>query len=139
MIFVGVFIGTIGAAFISNQFWMALMFSPEILGLVNGTAGGWGNLGGGIANMVMPQFELLTGNWRTTFLIPAALMLLCAVLMFFFSQDTPMGPIVVKRDLKKDKTSFRDYLKCISDYRVCILATQYGACFGAEITMNWER
>jgi len=27
-------------------------------------------------------------------------------------------------------------LKCISDYRVCILATQYGAAFGAEFIMN---
>lgn len=56
MIIVGTLLGTVGAAFISTQFWMALLFSPEILGLVNGTAGGWGNLGGGLANMVMPLF-----------------------------------------------------------------------------------
>jgi len=138
MILVGVFIGTIGAAFIPNQFWMALMFSPEILGLVNGTAGGWGNLGGGIANMVMPQFELLTGNWRTALLIPAGILLTFGILMFFFSQDTPIGPIVIERDLKKKKTSPKDYLKCLSDYRVWIIMIQYGACFGAELTMNWE-
>jgi len=138
MIVIGILIGTIGAAFVTNQFWMALMFTPEILGLVNGTAGGWGNLGGGVANMVMPQFYQLTQNWRTAFLFPAGILLLCAILMFWYSQDTPMGPIVVERDLKKKKTAPIDYLKCISDYRVCILATQYGASFGAELIMNWE-
>jgi len=127
MIVIGILTGTIGAAFVTNQFWMALLFSPEILGLVNGTAGGWGNLGGGVAQ-----------NWRTAFLFPAGILLLCAFLMLFYSQDTPMGPIVVERDLKKKKTSPKDYLECISDYRVCILATQYGASFGAELIMNWE-
>jgi len=117
---------------------MPLLFSTEILGIVNGTAAGWGNLGGGVANMLMPMLEQLTKNWRTTFLIPAALMLLCSVLMFFFSHDTPLGPIVIERDLKKKKTSLMDYLRCISDYQVCILAIQYGACFGAELTMSWE-
>jgi len=136
MIIVGVLTGTIGASFVANQFWMALLFCPEILGLVNGTAGGWGNLGGGVANMLMPQFEKLTHNWRTAFLIPAGILFLCSVFMFFFSMDTPMGPIVVERDLKKKKTSPMDYIKCLSDYRVCILAIHYGACFGAELTMN---
>jgi len=138
MIIVGILLGTIGAAFITTQFWMVLLFSPEILGLVNGTAGGWGNLGGGAANMVMPLFYELTGNWRTAFLIPAGMLLLFAIIMFFYSQDTPMGQIVVQRDLKKETTSKRDYLNCISDYRVCILAVQYGACCGAELIMNWE-
>jgi len=138
LIIVGVLIGTIGASFVANQFWMALLFCPEILGLVNGTSGGWGNLGGGVANMVMPYFEKLTGNWRTAFLIPAGILFPCSVFMFFFSMDTPIGPIVIERDLKKKKASPQDYIKCFSDYRVCILALHYGACFGAELTMNWE-
>jgi len=40
MIIAGTLLGTVAAAFITTQFWMALLFSPEILGLVNGTAGG---------------------------------------------------------------------------------------------------
>jgi len=138
LIIVGVLIGIVGASFVTIQFWMPLLFSPWILGIVSGTAAGWGSLGGGVANMLMPVLELVTKNWRTVFLIPASLMLLCSLLMFYFSQDTPMGPIIVQRDLKKKQTSLRDYLRCISDYRVCILAIQYGACFGAELIMNWE-
>jgi len=138
MIIVGTLLGTIAAAFITTQFWMTLLFSPEILGLVNGTAGGWGNLGGGFANMVMPLFYEYTRSWRIAFLIPAGILLLFTIMMFFYSQDTPMGQIVVHRDLKKQTSSTRDYLKCISDYRVCILAIQYGACCGAELIMNWE-
>jgi len=49
-----------------------------------------------------------------------------------------MGRINVHRDLKKNRVLFRDYLECILDYRVCILSLQYGASFGAEITMNFE-
>merc|ERR1719193_2596319 len=59
-------------------------------------------------------------------------------MMYFFCWDTPMGKLVIERDLKKKETSVYDYFKCLSDYRVCILATQYGACFGAELLMNWE-
>ena len=54
LIIVGVLIGTVGASFVTNQFWMPLLFSPEILGIVNGTSAGWGNLGGGVANILMP-------------------------------------------------------------------------------------
>jgi len=138
MIAAGILTGTIGAAFIPNQFWMALLFGPGILGLVSCTAAGWGNLGGGVANMLMPQFYEWTKNWRTAFVIPAAFLLLWAFLMFFYSQDTPMGKMVVERDLKKKQTSPIDFLICLLDYRVCILAIQYGACFGAELIMNWE-
>jgi len=138
LIIVGVLIGTVGASFVTIQFWMALLFSPEILGIVNGTVAGWGNLGCGVAIVLVPVLEQVTRNWRTVLLVPGTFMLLCSILMFFFSQDTPMGPILVERDLKKKKTSPRDYLGCISDYRVFILAIQYGACFGAEVIMNWE-
>jgi len=138
MIAVGILTGTIGAAFIPNQFWMALLFSPGTLGIVSCTAAGWGNLGAGVANMLMPQFYEWTQSWRTAFVIPAAFLLLWAFLMFFYSQDTPMGKMVVERDLKKKQTSPIDFFICLLDYRVCILAIQYGACFGAELIMNWE-
>jgi len=138
LIIVELLVATLGAGFLASLFWISLLFSNQIFGIVSGTAGGWGTLGGGIANMVMPLLERRTKNWRTTFLIPAALMLLFSVMMYFLSQDTPMGRIKVERDLKKNRVLLRDYLECILDYRVCILSLQYGASFGAEITMTSE-
>jgi len=138
LIIVDLLVSTLGAGFLTSLFWISLLFDSQIFGIVSGTALGWGSLGGLIANMVMPPLERWTKNWRTAFLIPAAIMLLFSIIMYFLSQDTPIGRIKVQRDLKKDRVLLRDYLKCILDYRVCILSIQYGASFGAEITMNSE-
>ncbi len=48
------------------------MFAPQIKGTANAVAGGWGNLGGGITNMLMPViFAVIVGfgytkheSWR---------------------------------------------------------------------------
>ena len=47
-------IGVIGASFVITQYHTSVMFAPNIKGTANAVAGGWGNLGGGITNMVMP-------------------------------------------------------------------------------------
>src|SRR6185312_9292104 len=47
-------IGVIGASFVITQFHMSLMFAPNIRGTAGAITGGWGNLGGGVTNMVMP-------------------------------------------------------------------------------------
>jgi nitrate/nitrite transporter NarK len=47
-------IGAIGAGFVITQFHTSLMFAPRVVGTANGAAAGWGNLGGGVTQMVMP-------------------------------------------------------------------------------------
>jgi NNP family nitrate/nitrite transporter-like MFS transporter len=47
-------IGVIGASFVVTQYHTSVMFDKKIVGTANAVAGGWGNLGGGITNMVMP-------------------------------------------------------------------------------------
>merc|ERR1719238_865944 len=74
-------IGISLASFVSCQAWVSVMFSKSIVGLANATAGGWGNLGGGFTNLLMPSIFLamagLLGSedlgWRACFIFPALL------------------------------------------------------------------
>ena len=47
-------IGAIGASFVITQYHTSVMFAPNIVGTANAAAAGWGNLGGGVTQMVMP-------------------------------------------------------------------------------------
>lgn len=53
------FIGFIGATFVVTQFWTSIMFSGNVVGTANATSAGWGNLGGGVTQAVMPQIKRL--------------------------------------------------------------------------------
>ena len=53
-------IGVIGAAFVITQYHTSVMFAPNVVGTANATTAGWGNLGGGVTQMVMPL--LLAGG-----------------------------------------------------------------------------
>ena len=48
LIAVRFFIGVGICIFVCNQFWAGVMFSPNVVGVVNATCGGWGNLGGAL-------------------------------------------------------------------------------------------
>ena len=47
-------IGAIGASFVITQYHTSVMFAPNVVGTANATTAGWGNLGGGVTQMVMP-------------------------------------------------------------------------------------
>jgi NNP family nitrate/nitrite transporter-like MFS transporter len=141
-------IGVIGASFVITQFHTSVMFAPNIVGTANATVAGWGNLGGGVTQMVMPL--IFTGfvslgyakglAWRYCMIFPGVALLIMAFIYFFFTQDTPNGSIreqrknaVTESDAVKEKTSYASILK---DYRVWILFLVYGCCFGVEITID---
>ena len=47
-------IGAVGAAFVITQYHTSVMFAPNVVGTANATTAGWGNMGGGFTQMLMP-------------------------------------------------------------------------------------
>ena len=92
------FIGVMGATFVCTQFWSSQVFAKEFVGTANATTGGWGNLGGGVTQILMVAIWNLfkTGYdsetaWRLSFLIPAAIVFCVAIGQIFLADDCPKG------------------------------------------------
>ncbi|WP_266363256.1 MFS transporter [Tellurirhabdus rosea] len=137
-------IGVIGASFVITQFHTSAMFADNIKGTANAVAGGWGNLGGGVTNMVMPL--ILAGivglgyaphtAWRLAMILPGVMLLVMAFVYYRFTKDTPEGNYA---DIQRDTTAKAapvSFAKAASDWRVWALFLAYGACFGIEITFD---
>lgn len=134
-------IGIIGASFVITQFHTSMMFAPNIKGTANAVTGGWGNLGGGVTNMVMPLiFAAIVGAgytkseaWRYAMIVPGALMLVVAYLYARFTKDTPNGNFdEIGRQAKSAKTDW----SLLADWRVWALTMAYAMCFGMEVTFD---
>lgn len=135
-------ISVIGASFVITQFHTSMMFAPEIKGTANAVAGGWGNLGGGITNMLMPViFATIVGMgytkqeaWRYAMIVPGSLMLIAAFIYYFFTKDTPAGNF--DEIERAPKTKGEKNYSVLKDWRVWSLALAYAVCFGMEITFD---
>jgi NNP family nitrate/nitrite transporter-like MFS transporter len=131
-------IGLIGASFVITQYHTSAMFSRSVVGTANAVAAGWGNLGGGVAQWVMP---LLFGafvafgadkflSWRLAMIVPGALMFLTGIAYYLLTADTPDGRAFSPR------TGGAAFWEAAGDYRAWLLFILYGACFGVEITVD---
>lgn len=142
-------IGAIGASFVITQCHTTFMFAPNVVGTANATSAGWGNLGGGATNMLMPLlFGLLVGGiglseaagWRVAMIIAGVLCMLTGIAYFKWTQDTPDGNIIDLRKRGKIAPLGRKesgaFWKVCKDRRVWVLFLIYGSCFGIELTMT---
>ncbi|WOL17515.1 hypothetical protein Cni_G26308 [Canna indica] len=133
-------------SFVSTQFWMSSMFSPPKVGVANGIAGGWGNLGGGATQLIMPLvFDLIhhIGStrftaWRVAFFIPGLMQTFSAIAVLALGQDLPNGNYrKLEKAGDKHKDSFgKVFYNAVTNYRGWILALTYGYCFGVELTID---
>ena len=139
-------IGVIGASFVITQYHTSSMFAPEIVGTANAMTGGWGNLGGGVTQKVMPLiYAMFIGfglagpsSWRWSMFLAGVVCLLTGVAYFFLTQDTPAGNIIDlrRRGLLPAKKKGGSFLDAAKDHRVWLLFVIYGCCFGVELTVD---
>jgi NNP family nitrate/nitrite transporter-like MFS transporter len=147
--------GIAGSSFVTCQYWTSSMFSREIAGTANSIAAGWGNLGGGVTNIVMgsalfPMFKVIYGGngeteefaadraWRIVCIVPAILSFAMAFIILKYSDDSPKGNYMkLKRLGLMPKIEAMNALREAShDYNTWILFIHYGCCFGVEVTMT---
>ncbi|MES2731535.1 MAG: NarK family nitrate/nitrite MFS transporter [Bacteroidota bacterium] len=137
-------IGIIGASFVITQYHTSVMFAPKVVGTANAIAGGWGNLGGGVTNMVMPfVFAGIVAlgytnhdAWRLAMMVPGVLLLVLAFVYYRFTQDTPAGNYADLPKVEEAAKKSGSFMAAAKDPRVWVLFLAYGACFGIEITFD---
>jgi NNP family nitrate/nitrite transporter-like MFS transporter len=140
------FMGIAGSSFVMAQYWTSRMFTRDIIGTANSIVAGWGNLGGGVAQLVMgaalfPLFRYVFDDdaeksWRLIYVFPAVVAVCVGIVILNISDDAPQG---LYKDMKKrgqmdmNDTSFRTI---ISTRNALLLAVLYACSFGVEMTMN---
>ena len=131
-------IGLIGASFVITQYHSSVMFSRSVVGTANAITAGWGNLGGGVTQWVMPLlFGAFVGigadkflSWRLAMVFPGTLLFFTGLAYYLLTDDTPDGRPFFSR------TGGAAFWEAAGDYRVWLLFLLYGACFGVEITVD---
>ncbi len=143
-------IGAIGASFVITQYHTSVMFAPNVVGTANATTAGWGNLGGGTTQIVMPLIfaaVLMLGvnealGWRLAMVVPGTMLFLVGIAYYYLTQDAPDGDY---RDLRargalppaeNERSAWGSFKVAARDPRVWALFVVYGACFGVELTIN---
>ncbi len=140
-------IGAIGASFVITQYHTSLMFAPNIVGTANAASAGWGNLGGGVTQMVMPLlFAAIVSlgadkafGWRMAMVVPGVVMFLTGVAYYLLTQDTLDGNFKELRE-RGEITGARHasgaFAAACRDPRVWALFFIYASCFGMELTID---
>ncbi|RIK86386.1 MAG: MFS transporter [Planctomycetota bacterium] len=141
-----VLIGAIGASFVVTQYHTSRMFAANCVGTANAMAAGWGNLGGGVAQLAMPLlFGAMVGlaglsesaSWRCSMALVGAVCALTGVAYYFLTQDTPHGNYRELRAAGRlPQAAAGGFAEAIRDRRVWALFLIYGASFGMELTID---
>jgi len=140
------FIGIAGGTFVMCQYWSSRMFTKDVVGTANALVGGWGNLGGGVTQIVMgtvlfPLFKTQMSTeraWRTVCIVPAVVAFSTGALITFVSDDCPKGNYsdLKKQGLMPEVSAAASFRSGALNINTWILFMHYGCSFGVELTMN---
>lgn len=140
------FIGLGGSTFVMCQYWTTSMFTKETAGTANALVGGWGNLGGGVTQLVMgsalfPLFKLGMSPelaWRTVPIVPAVAGAIIGLTVIRISDDCPKGNYkdMKAKGIMAEVSASASFRGAALNFNTWLLFIQYGCCFGVELTMN---
>ena len=142
-----ILIGLSLATFVTCQVWCSQFFDRSIVGTVNATAGGWGNVGGGVTLLTMPFimeiFLAMTGSdigtsWRLCMIVPMV-MHAAAAFFIYTGRDLPDGSykqLEAAGAKQKSQGAGNVAVLGFSNTNALIMLITYGLCFGVELTMN---
>lgn len=140
------FIGLGGSTFVMCQYWTTTMFTKEVAGTANALVGGWGNLGGGVTQIVMgsvlfPCFKLGMSSeraWRTVSIVPACVGLITGYTILQISDDSPNGNYkeLKAKGVMQEVSAAASFREGALNFNTWLLFVQYACCFGVELTMN---
>ena len=155
-------VGFAGASFVLTQLWTTTMFDLNVVGIANATSAGWGNLGGGVSQMLNSAiFASCKANgmkndlaWRTTCVWSPAVIFFLGVSVFLFSDDCPYGNFkeLKARQSEKDKeaeaeaalkaggeagsVAAKSLIDAACNWQTWILHLCYMFSFGVELIVN---
>ncbi|ART62855.1 NarK family nitrate/nitrite MFS transporter [Kushneria marisflavi] len=143
-------IGAIGASFVITQYHSSIMFAPNVVGTANATTAGWGNLGGGTTQILMPLIfsgVLMLGvsetlGWRLAMVVPGIVLFVTGIAYYRLTQDAPNGNFDELRargelpEATREHGAVQSFAAAAKDIRVWALFLVYAACFGVELTIN---
>ena len=149
------FIGFAGGTFVMCQYWCTRMFTKDVVGTANAVAAGWGNLGAGVAQVIMgsllfplfkwlyevadtPAEDVAERAWRTVSIVPASVAFVSGIVMFCISEDAPRGNYtsLKKQGEMKEVNLGKSFFGGLRNINTWLLFIQYACCFGVEMTMN---
>jgi NNP family nitrate/nitrite transporter-like MFS transporter len=113
-------VGFAGASFVLTQLWTTQMFDLNCVGIANATSAGWGNLGGGISQMLNSAVFASCKKsgmkndtaWRVTCAWSPGVIFCLGVLVFLLADDTPYGQL---GDLRKKNKNEADQAAAAND------------------------